>query len=182
MASKTDIRFRVFCTGLLDAYLQAGKKAEAVKLLEELVADARTRLPKGSPQLAQELMNMSESLLRSEAFAEAEPLLRECLTIREKKLPDLWKTFSTGSMLGGALLGQKKYAEAEPLLLKGYEGMKEREKTIPPQAGIYMPNALDRLIALYTATNKPDEVTKWQVKRAKYPAPAEESPMPQEPK
>ncbi len=27
-------------------------------------------------------------------------------------------------MLGGALLGQKKYAEAEPLLLKGYEGMK----------------------------------------------------------
>jgi len=119
MASKTDIRFRVFCTGLLDAYLQAGKKAEAVKLLEELVADARTRLPKGSPQLAQELINMSEPLLRSGAFAEAEPLLRECLAIREKTLPDLWKTFSTGSMLGGALLGQKKYAEAEPLLLKG---------------------------------------------------------------
>ena len=138
MASKTDIRFRVFCTGLLDAYLQAGKKAEAVKLLEELVADARTRLPKGSPQLAQELMNMSESLLRSDAFAEAEPLPREGLAIREK--------------------------------------------TIPPQAGIYMPNALDRLVELYTATNKLDEVTKWQVERSKYPAPAEKSPMPPETK
>ena len=73
------------------------------------------------------------------------------------------------SLLGGALLGQKKYAEAEPLLLKGYEGMKQREKTIPPQASIRLPEALDRLIELSTATNKPDEVKKWQAERAKYP-------------
>jgi len=37
-------------------------------------------------------------------------------------------------MLGAALLGQKKYAEAEPLLIDGYEGMKQREQTIPWQA------------------------------------------------
>ena len=73
-------------------------------------------------------------------------------------------------MLGGALLGQKKYAEAEPLLLAGYEGMKQWEKTIPPQAGTRIPEALDRLIELSTATNKPDEVKKWQAERAKYPA------------
>ena len=42
--------------------------------------------------------------------------------------PDTWTTFNTKSMLGGALLGQKKYAEAEPLLLKGYAGMKRRER------------------------------------------------------
>jgi len=36
-------------------------------------------------------------------------------------------------MLGGSLLGQKKYAEAEPLLLSGYEGMKQREVKIPPE-------------------------------------------------
>ena len=29
--------------------------------------------------------------------------------------------------------------------------------------------ALDRLIELYTATNKPDEVKKWRAERAKYP-------------
>jgi hypothetical protein len=34
------------------------------------------------------------------------------------------------STLGGALLGQQKYADAEPLLLKGYDGMKARENTI----------------------------------------------------
>ena len=54
-------------------------------------------------------------------------------TIREKFQPDVWTTFNTKSLLGGAQLGQKKYADAEPLLLAGYDGMKQREKTIPPQ-------------------------------------------------
>ena len=72
-------------------------------------------------------------------------------------------------MLGETLLGQKKYADAEPLLLKGYEGMKKREKTIPKGGETRIPEALDRLIELYTATNKPDEVKKWQAERANYP-------------
>jgi hypothetical protein len=63
-------------------------------------------------------------------------------------------------MLGGALLGQKKYADAEPLLLQGYEGTKKREKTIPPPGIIYIPEALDRLIELSTVTNKPEQEKK----------------------
>jgi hypothetical protein len=110
------------------------------------------------------------SLVQQKKWTEAEPLLRECLDIREKTQPDVWSTFNTKSQLGGAMLGQRKYAEAEPLLLKGYEGMKRREKAIPPQASTRLPEALDRLIELYTATNKPDDVKKWQAERAKYPA------------
>jgi len=58
--------------------------------------------------------------------------------------------------------------------------MKQREKTIPPQGATRLPEALDRLIELYTATKKPDEVTKYQELRAKYPA--EHAPMPREQK
>ncbi len=47
--------------------------------------------------------------------------------------------------------------------------MKQREKTMPPQAGTRIPESLDRLVELFTATNKPDEVKKWQAERAKYP-------------
>jgi hypothetical protein len=68
-------------------------------------------------------------------------------------------------------VGQKKYAEAEPLLLKGYEGLKAHAKAIPPQANPRIPEALDRLIALYTATSRPDEVKKWQAEQANYPEP-----------
>ncbi|MBX7106706.1 MAG: tetratricopeptide repeat protein, partial [Gemmataceae bacterium] len=107
-------------------------------------------------------------------------LVQSCLAIREKTQPDAWATFNTQSMLGEALLSQKKYVDAEPLLLKGYEGMKAREKTIPPQGSPRIPEALDRLVKLYTATNKPDELKKYQQLRANYPTPKEVAPMPKE--
>ena len=66
--------------------------------------------------------------------------------------------------------GQKKYQGAEPLLLKGYEGMKQREKTMPPSGKKLLPEAIDRLIELYTATNRPEEAKRWQAERAKYPS------------
>ena len=109
------------------------------------------------------------SLLEKKSFTEAESLLRDCLAVRQKKQPDVWTTFNTQSLLGESTLGQKKYADAEPLLLKGYEGMKQREKSIPADTRIRLPQALDRLIELYTAMNKPNEVKKWRAERAKYP-------------
>jgi hypothetical protein len=83
---------------------------------------------------------------------------------REKKLPDDWVLFDTKSMLGGALAGQKKFQEAEPLLVEGYSGMKEREAKIPPAAKTRLSEAIRRLIDLYTAWEKPEEVAKWQAK------------------
>ena len=77
-------------------------------------------------------------------------------------------------------MGQKRFAEAEPLLISGYMGMKAREQTIPPQASTRIPEALDRLIMFFTATGKPDEVTKWRAERAKYPPPV--APRPREKK
>ena len=114
------------------------------------------------------LAQIGLALLQTEELAEAEPLLRECLAIREKTQPDVWSTFNTKSLLGGALLGQKKYAEAEPLLLAGYEGMKQREKTIPPQA-IRLHRGPGALVQLYEATEKKDEAASggrnWKVGR-----------------
>ena len=86
-------------------------------------------------------------------------MLHDGLAIREKKQPDDWTTFNTRSMLGEALNGRKRYADAEPLLRQGYEGMKAREGAIPPQGTTCLPEALDRLIELYTATNRTDEVS-----------------------
>jgi tetratricopeptide (TPR) repeat protein len=133
-----------------------------------MLDDARKQLPRDSPQLAGQLANLGLALLQLQAFAEAEPILRECLAIREKQQPDDWRTCNTQSLLGGALLGQKRYAEAEPLLRKGYEGLKARAKAIPWQGAIRIPEALDRLIELYTATDRLDEAKRWRAERAKY--------------
>ncbi len=127
------------------------------------------QLDRAEPQLAEVLAGLADRGPEDEIRAFTVGLVGRCLTIREKTQPDDWRTFNAQSLLGGVLLGQKKYAEAEPLLVKGYEGMKARETTIPEQGKVRVPVALDRLIELYTATNKLDEVKKWQAERAKYP-------------
>ena len=91
------------------------------KLVPELLADARKTMPKDSPQLAAASRSTAFAA-PAQGYADAEPILRECLAIREKTQPDVWSTFNTKSMLGGALLGRKKYAEAEPLLIGATRG------------------------------------------------------------
>ncbi|MCS6976287.1 MAG: tetratricopeptide repeat protein, partial [Gemmatales bacterium] len=125
------------------------------------------------------------NLLQQKKHKEAEAILRECLIIREKTQPDAWTTSNTMSMLGEALLGQAEsvsdegektrlLAEAETLLLKGYEGMKARFDGTPETdntRAAMQPRiieALDRLIALYTALKKPDEVEKYQEVRRQF--------------
>ena len=107
---------------MLDAYAKAGENAKLADLLQEQLPEARKALPKDSPQLAGMLAQIGLSLLQQKKWTEAEPLLRECLAIREKTQPDVWTTFNTQSLLGGALLGQKKYADAEPLLRRATRG------------------------------------------------------------
>ena len=73
-------------------------------------------------------------------------------------------------MLGGALLGQKKYAAAEPLLRTGYEGLKERAAKTPgadtpgSPIKVRLTEAVQRLIDLYTAWDKPDQAAEWRKK------------------
>lgn len=62
------------------------------------------------------------------------------------------------------------------MLLKGYEGMKAREKTIPPQGKSLLPEALDRLIQFYTETNQSEEVKKWLAEKLKLPKAPEKKP------
>jgi eukaryotic-like serine/threonine-protein kinase len=147
---------------LLDCYARAGKSQEAVALAKEMLAESQRQLPKESPQLAQRLTSIALPLLRANAFPEAESLLRECLAIREKTEPEGWVTFNAKSMLGGALLGQKKYAAAEPLLLAGYEGMRQREAKILPKDRVCVNEALERLIQLAKALGKKQDEAKWQ--------------------
>jgi eukaryotic-like serine/threonine-protein kinase len=157
---------------LAAGYDALGRFDESAAVHREKLASVVKVSGKESAEYATAAGAFGKSLLVQQKWAEAEPLLRDALAVREKRQPDHWVTFNTRSMLGGALLGQKRYADAEPLLVRGYEGMKAREKAIPQAGGseVLLPEALDRLVAFYTATNKPDEVTKYRQLRAEYTA------------
>jgi tetratricopeptide (TPR) repeat protein len=152
---------------LAEAYEQAGKLDLAVPLYEETLKLRKAKLGPDNPETLRTMGSLGRSLLKSKAFTRAEALLHECMAIREKARPDDWQTFGARSLLGGALLGQKKYADAEPYLRQGFEGMKQREKAIPARNATALPEALDRLIELEAGMNRPDEVKKWQAERAK---------------
>src|SRR5262249_58251735 len=74
-----------------------------------------------SAAYAQELTGLGSNLLLQKRHAEAEPLLRESLAILQNKQGEDREAFYTQSLLGAALLGQQKYAGAEPLLVRGYQ-------------------------------------------------------------
>ncbi len=103
------------------------------------------------------------ALLEQRQFADAKTFLRLYLDLATAKHPEGWRRFDAVSALGGALLGQMKYAEAEPLLREGYSGLKKYEARIPASfRQARLTAALARLIQLCDETNQPDEAAKWR--------------------
>ena len=155
---------------LIAAYAAAGRPADAARVVGEMLAEGRARVKPGSPELGGLLAQSGKLLLNLDPAA-AEPVLRECLELREKLAPVAWNTANAKSLLGDAQLRRGKPAEAEPLLVAGYAGLLADRANIPPlpQAQANLPEAADRLVEVYVALGKPDEVRKWRAERAKYP-------------
>ena len=96
-------------------------------------------------------------------FAESEPLAREAMEIDRKKQPDDWQGFFAESLLGASLAGQKKYAEAEPLLLEGYQGMVARKNRIEVPNWYYLDRAREWILQLHQAWGKPEKATEFEI-------------------
>jgi tetratricopeptide (TPR) repeat protein len=143
-------------------YDGAKQFAKSEPIYREFLQQGRRHFGDADVRSANLMALLGQNLLAQQKHAEAETMLRECLAVREREQPDGWATFNTKSTLGAALLGRKKYADAEPLLLAGYEGMKSREKAIPPPGKVRIPEAIERLVQLYDATDRKDEAAKWQ--------------------
>lgn len=151
----------VACRNQLEvAYRLSNRPLQADRLLDP---------DKNSSSHASALAIRGSILLAKKKHVEAEQKLRECLAIRQKLKPDDWSTCDAKSLLGEALLEQKKYAEAEPLLLSGYEGMKKREAKIPAEERFRLTKQLERLVRLYEAWGKEDEANKWSKELAQAP-------------
>jgi tetratricopeptide (TPR) repeat protein len=103
---------------------------------------------------------------------EAEQILRECLAARlQRTNATPWRTSELKSRLGAALVSvavtdaeltakgrAAKLAEAEPLLLEGQEAVQQH----PAAERQYKRNALERLVRLYEAWDKPDHAAQWR--------------------
>src|SRR5439155_11649081 len=97
--------------------------------------------------------------------AEAEPVLRECLTLRQRVQPDSWPLAAAQATLGATLLELRQYDEAERRLLAGFTGMRERNRGLAP--GVVrsrLTETAGHLARLYEATGRKEEAARWRDK------------------
>jgi serine/threonine protein kinase/tetratricopeptide (TPR) repeat protein len=147
---------------LAELYLDEGRPENA----EPLLIDAQkvgASLGDQGTLIAETAAALARLRLMQRKPAEAEPPARRALAIRLDRHPDHWTRFDALSLLGAALAGQRKYAEAERLLLSAYEGLKEREARIPFLWRKKRPaEAGARIVALYDAWGKKDQGDAWR--------------------
>jgi tetratricopeptide (TPR) repeat protein len=143
---------------------RAGDLERADQLLREALAQNRKRedsLVRRNTR-ANALGWLALNLLLQERHGDAERIAREALAITQI---ELFRHFYWTSVLGAALLGQKKYADAEPLLLQGYEGMKQRETGVPKgERRRLLTDAGEWVARFYEVTGQPEKARAWREK------------------
>jgi tetratricopeptide (TPR) repeat protein len=149
---------------LARAYMALNQLDRAEKLLQEALTQAPPGASPSSTFIDEIQSTLGECLLLEGRPADAERVLRARLGASPEQTARDWPAFDACSLLGQAFLDQKKYSEAEPLLLAGYAGMKDRQAKIPIPERQRLTESMMRLQKLYTAWGKEHEAAEWRQK------------------
>ncbi len=155
---------------LAAAYEKAGRFPDAERLYRDGIAIAGRRKPRDDSYYAEILGMLGRLLLRRGSTADAVGFLRESLEVKEKIEPDDWTTAYARILLGDALAAQGVFPEAERLLLAGRTGLLERRERLPRDRDRMLNEAVDALVRLYRAWNRPAEVERWAKQLSPIPA------------
>ncbi|MEO6004882.1 MAG: serine/threonine-protein kinase [Opitutus sp.] len=156
--------------GLAAAYREAGRLAESRHLLEESLATWDNRKPDDPlppTNIGVARAELGITLNRIGEFTEAERVLRASL--REYELdgfpPLSARNRPRGraeSALGQALVGQRRFAEAEPLLVHALQDLRSTRDILGGDAAGVLQEAQEAVVALYDAWGKPDKAAEWR--------------------
>jgi hypothetical protein len=146
---------------LAQVYQNQDKQEQAIAVYTKVLDIRRRVLGPQHPDTADVLVSLAKVRLNQQRYAESESLLRQALTGYERA-PDSWKHFRCESVLGAGLAAQKRYGEAEPLLLSGYQGMLRKGATIPFADRSELAQAGEWVVQLYADWGMAEHATKWQ--------------------
>jgi eukaryotic-like serine/threonine-protein kinase len=139
------------------AYFEQGQFARAETLCELGLSAMRGKSDVNPVALPRVITQLAVVRLQQGKNSEAEALLRESLRLVEQHWPDGPYRFYVMSLLGESLAGQQKYAEAEPLLEQGCEGLLRLRASLPPflNPARRVTESFERLAHCYDAGGKP---------------------------
>jgi tetratricopeptide (TPR) repeat protein len=150
---------------LSELLLRKSKPSEAEPIIRHALLGYRRLVGPHHPDTLDCVIALGEVLCNLDRSTEAESELRNCLTADGNSLPlNIPAAAYARSLLGHSLARQGKFAEAEPLLLAGYESLSQR-KYLSPWGLVWRHKAFDRIIDLYDNWGKPDQARAWRMKR-----------------
>ncbi|HKI02493.1 MAG TPA: serine/threonine-protein kinase [Thermoanaerobaculia bacterium] len=156
--AEPNVKLAVGLAGLGHIRQTRGDGVEAEKLYREALAIAdQVDLPRDHTSRAIFLRNLAFALLSQGRMAEAEARVRDALAIFRKKQPDSWRLADAESVLGSCLAAQRRFQEAEPLLVKSYPLLKKDDGDGAKQA----PVARKRIVDLYNAWGRPEKAASY---------------------
>jgi tetratricopeptide (TPR) repeat protein len=146
-------------------YQQEGDYARAESVAAEVLTSRRHRSGSQNPNTVSSALDLGLACASEGKFTESEALAREALEFYQKEEPDDWQRYRAESVLGASLAGEKKFAEAEPLLSEGYQGMLARKDRIAIPDRYHLDRAREWLVQLYSAWGKPEKAAEWKKKQ-----------------
>jgi eukaryotic-like serine/threonine-protein kinase len=143
-------------------YEVEGKYGLAEMSAAQSLAGRRHILGAEHPSTAASEADLAQAYEAEGKFTQSEALAREAETFQQRVQPDNWQRFWTESLLGASLAGEKRYVEAEPLLLEGYRGMVERKGRMPVPKLRDLDSAHVWIVQMYVAWGKPAKANEWR--------------------
>jgi Tfp pilus assembly protein PilF len=153
-----------FLADFASMYQRKGEYPKAEALAAQVLAGRRRALGSEHPDTMPSAPDLALAYLSQGKFVECERLAREATEADKKIRPDDWQRFRAESLLGASLAGEKKYDEAEPLLVEGYQGMLARKDRIDVPYRYHLDLAHQWLVQLYQAWGRPAKAAEWSKK------------------
>lgn len=144
---------------LAQANQAAGKFEEAATLLNQAAFVMKIKSGPDSIAFARQIGLYASNFLKEKKWVEAQKAIESVMDRLEKK--DHWSTFHLQSLLGEALLQQKKYSEAESRLITAWEGLSRLETQIPKNQKSKVLDSARRLVLLYHESNNREKEQTW---------------------
>ena len=147
-----------------DLYRVRGRHSEAEAMYVRVLDGRRQALGDEHRDTLDARALLSRVWIRQRKYPAAEAALRDVLKGYERIAPDVWDRYNCQSLLGASLAGQKRFEEAEPVLLSGYDGMVQREAAIAAPDRADLADAGERIVALYQEWGKLEKAAEWRQK------------------
>jgi tetratricopeptide (TPR) repeat protein len=146
-----------------------GQYAQAEALFEKVLDARRGQFGEEHATTLRAAYMLARVHFRQRKYTDAETDLRRILAAYQKTQPDAWERFRCEGLLGATLAAEKHYADAEPLLLSGHQGMTQRVGSIPASGRGAIEETRSALFRLYEDWGRPREAAEWRTKTAPRP-------------